>query len=347
VQLLEYSVLPDKTIIWVITRNSIKSTSTTIARDVLYQKTQQYLNLLTRSSPSSADVKAQAEDLYTTLIQPARDYLDKNLQLCIIPDDKLNFVPFASLVSPATGKYLFEDYALQIAPSATVFITSTESAKLRHARGPERLLVVGNPRFDRERFGYLPDLPAARREAEEIARLYGSASLTGAEALVSRVKSALDESDVVHLATHALADDESPLLSKLLLATQRDETHHASSSYITAADIYRMKLDRPRLVVLSACRTGIEKAYRGEGAIGLARPFVVAGVPLVVASLWPVESEVTASLMVSFHKHRRHGVSTVEALRRAQVDALQNSQSNSSRSYDWAAFVVIGGYADF
>jgi CHAT domain-containing protein len=117
---------------------------------------------------------------------------------------------------------------------------------------------------------------------------------------------------------------------------------------LTAAEVYQTKLPRTRLVVLSACRTGIERAYRGEGAIGLARPFIAAGVPIVIASLWPVESEAAASLMISFHKHRKQNwghLSTVEALRRAQLEMLHNQQRNSS--FGWAAFTTIGGYATF
>jgi len=162
------------------------------------------------------------------------------------------------------------------------------------------------------------------------------------------VRSALPIADVVHLATHAVTDSSSPLLSKLLLAMGRDEMNHSSSAYITAADIFQMKLDRTRLVVLSACQTGVEKTYRGEGAIGLARPFMAAGVPLVVASLWPVESEATANLMISFHRHRKHGhISTVEALRRAQLEALHAIESDSQTSFDWAAFVLLGSEPEF
>jgi CHAT domain-containing protein len=48
--------------------------------------------------------------------------------------------------------------------------------------------------------------------------------------------------------------------------------------------------------------------------------------------------------MISFHKHRTQDhVSTAEALRRAQLEALHNPQSQ----YDWAAFVVIGGETAF
>ena len=109
-----------------------------------------------------------------------------------------------------------------------------------------------------------------------------------------------------------------------------------------------MKLTRTRLVVLSACQTGIERSYRGEGAIGLARPFIAAGVPVVVASFWEVDSEATANLMISFHNHRKkERISSVEALRRAQLDAIHNSQPNERATFGWAAFVAIGGYATF
>src|SRR6185295_16897360 len=96
---------------------------------------------------------------------------------------------------------------------------------------------------------------------------------------------------------------------------------------LIASEIYRLNLKRARLIVLSACTTGVERQYRGEGAIGMARPFIEAGAPLVIASLWQVESEQTAQLMIDFHRHRKvDGMSTVQALRQAQLDMLSRSE---------------------
>jgi CHAT domain-containing protein len=281
------------------------------------------------------------------LIKPVEGYLNREAQLCIIPDGSLNFLPFAALVSQS-GKYLIEDFTLETSPSATSFILSSDQASLRKLNGAERLLVVGNPYFDRQQFN-LPDLPAAQREAVKIAEIYGARPILGAEALAPRVKSLLRNANVAHFATHALPDQASPLLSRLVLSRgSAVDAHHASPGFLQASEIYALKLPHARLVVLSACQTGIERAYRGEGAIGLARPFIAAGVPLVVASLWPVESEGAADLMVSFHKHRKQDhVSTVEALRRAQLEYLHNEWPNSRRDFGWAAFVTIGGYAAF
>jgi CHAT domain-containing protein len=80
--------------------------------------------------------------------------------------------------------------------------------------------------------------------------------------------------------------------------------------------------------------------------IGMARPFLVAGVPLVAASLWPVASDPTADLMTSFHRYRRQGgLNSAAALRQAQLDMLNDSEY--SPPYYWASFALIGGYASF
>jgi CHAT domain-containing protein len=115
-----------------------------------------------------------------------------------------------------------------------------------------------------------------------------------------------------------------------------------------AYDIYKIKLPLARLVVLSACQTGMERYYNGEGMISLARPFIAAGAPLVVASLWPVDSDATADLMINFHRYRKvNKLSTAEALRRAQLDMLGPLGGRNRHPYFWAGFVVVGGHAEF
>ena len=74
----------------------------------------------------------------------------------------------------------------------------------------------------------------------------------------------------------------------------------------------------------------------------------MAGVPLIVASLWPVDSEATAELMISFQRHRKmDGVPTAEALRRAQEEMIESNDPRYRRPYYWASFVTIGGYTEF
>jgi CHAT domain-containing protein len=82
--------------------------------------------------------------------------------------------------------------------------------------------------------------------------------------------------------------------------------------------------------------------------ISLARPFLATGIPLVVVSLWPVDSNSTANLMISFHKHRKQdNLSSAEALRRAQLDLLKGPEEEFHRPFFWGAFVLIGGSTSF
>jgi CHAT domain-containing protein len=138
------------------------------------------------------------------------------------------------------------------------------------------------------------------------------------------------------------------MLSLLPLAAERQSTSKENDGVLQTFEFYKMNLSRPRLVVLSACQTGIEQNYKGEGAVGLARPFEAAGIPLVVASLWPVESYPTKELMVAFHRHRKSDrQSTAQALRQAQLDMIQSGSPEFRKPYHWAAYTVVGGHANF
>ncbi|HMF55450.1 MAG TPA: CHAT domain-containing protein [Pyrinomonadaceae bacterium] len=352
-QIVQYAVLDNKILIWVVTNRELKPRMTEISAEALNQKVRQYLNGINSASESqSAETESLSRDLYSILIEPVEPLLDHNKLLCIVPDKILHYLPFGALISPASGRYLTEDYRLTLAPSSSIFLSCSEAARQRAGDIDERLLSVGDPSFDRAKFPSLPALPSAGTEAETIAGYYSSHELLLREnARESAVKSEIEQSDVVHLALHYVTDEDSSLLSKLVLA--REEADASSGSEDTAGtipayEIYQMRLPRTRLVVLSACQTGIERHYRGEGPISIARPFIAASVPLVVASLWPVDSDATAELMKSFHKLRKHGSPrTAEALRQAQLEMIGNHTSRYSQPYYWASFIIIGGYAEF
>jgi CHAT domain-containing protein/Flp pilus assembly protein TadD len=352
-QILEYALLDDKLIAWVVTRRDIKATEIPLQQNDLRRKIHDYQSLVARGSPDTKDAQIKtSKELYSILLAPVESLLDQKLQLFIVADKDLNYVPFATLISPTSGRYLIEEFSVAMTPSASVLVSCSARAKQRSGGSDERLLSVGNPSFDHNAFPGLTELTSAEREVETIGSFYPSPTvLVGRDALPNRVRNELPNANVIHLATHSVADQRSPLLSRLLLANNLSaaaSSHHAIGGFLQASELYSLKLPRARLAVLSACQTGIERTYRGEGAIGLARPFLVAGVPIVVASLWPVDSESTAELMISFHKYRRlKQLSTAAALRQAQLEMIRNPRPGSQDTFGWAAFVTIGGYADF
>ena len=160
----------------------------------------------------------------------------------------------------------------------------------------------------------------------------------------------MEQANIIHFASHSETNELNPMRSKLLLGRrpQANGTGYESNGALQAADIYKMNLAVAQLVVLSACQTGIGATYRGEGAVSLARPFIVKRVPLVVASLWRVDSDTTKELMVKFHKYRKQeGRPSIVALRQSQLDMLSGTVHHYNHPYYWASFNLIGGYAEF
>lgn len=352
-QILQYAVLEDKLLIWVITRENFSVQAIKIESSDLSEKIRAYVQHVRAVSDESEAQAAEqsAKALYDLLVKPVDASLDKGKLLCIVPDKALHYLPFAALVSSLTGKYLMEDFRLEIAPSASVFIACSEQARLKARPISEKLLSVGNPDFDRKQFPTLIPLKAAEQEAQTIAGYYPSSRLLlGRSAQEKLVRAESEKADVIHFALHYVVDDPSSMLSGLVLAgaAQVKEANNSNDGIWLASEIYQTGLSRPRLVVLSACQTGVEYQYRGEGAVSIARTFIAAGVPVVVASLWPVDSESTAELMVSFHLHRtRDHLPTAEALRQAQLELLNSGDKRYGLPYYWAAFTVIGGYSEF
>ena len=105
---------------------------------------------------------------------------------------------------------------------------------------------------------------------------------------------------MLHLATHGIFDAARPLESAIYLSSA------AGADPLTAAELFARPIPA-KLVVLSACETGVAVAEAGDDFLGLARSFDLGGTLAVVNSLWPVNDEGTRLLMERFHGHARAG----------------------------------------
>jgi len=296
-----------------------------------------------------------AAGLYQALLADALGSLPPGVtRLVIVPDDVLHQVPFAALRSAKDGPPLAALYQLTIVPSATLWLRWTAS---RPPAAPAPLLAMADPalpgggRFgDRfkaggppvERAAILADglrlgaLPFARREGDAAVRHLAGASLlrVGAEASEGFLKSAdLRRFGVLHFATHAVIDDQSPERSGVLL-TPAPATE---DGLLQIREIVVLPLDG-RVVVLSSCRSASGAMLRGEGVMGIARAFFQAGAHTVVASLWPLRDDDGAALFDRFYTHLGEGQSVAAALRAAQSDRL----ADGAPAYAWAGLMVLG-----
>lgn len=137
--------------------------------------------------------------------------------------------------------------------------------------------------------------------------------------------------------------DYSLLFSGLLFAgannawTGKNIAKDIEDGILTADEISRLDLEGNKLLVLSACDTGLGDIDNIDGVFGLERGFKKAGAGTILMSLWKVPDEETGILMKSFYEHYISGESTCMSLKQAQNVLIQMGKS----PYYWAGFVVL------
>lgn len=283
---------------------------------------------------------ANARALYAALLGPVDTELQSAGQLIVVPHAGLWEVPFQALLTPR-GKYLIEERALAYAPSASAL--KQLNARRRPRAAQPRVVAFGDPR---QAGSAAAALPNAAREVREVAAVYGasrSVVAVAGEATEARFRQLAPQADILHIATHGVIDDASPLFSYVMLAG-RGGGAAAGDGRLEGRELLNMQLGA-ELVVLSACETARGRIAAGEGVVGLSWALFAAGASTAAVSLWPVDSASTTDLMAAFHRerHARTGPApapTAQALRAAQVRAL--GRPGSRHPFYWAGFVVIG-----
>jgi CHAT domain-containing protein/tetratricopeptide (TPR) repeat protein len=261
-------------------------------------------------------------ELHQLLIAPVEDCLDGCHRIVIVPHRQLHHVPFHGLLDE-TGATLL-DRAMDISSLLSLSSMKYLYAQRRSIKA-ENLLCMGDPGGD---------LPSAAEEAELVGRLYphlaGGGTFLGPAASRSAFQRHAPQAGVIHLATHGLFRPASPLDSGLSL----------SDGLVSARDLYDLDLSQTDMAVLSACVTGMSSVTESDELIGLLRGFFHAGVKSIVASLWPVHSVATASLMLGFHGalQRDPQQDKAKALREAILATRQDYPS----FVFWAPFCLFG-----
>ncbi|MEG4916436.1 CHAT domain-containing protein [Microcoleus sp. B7-D4] len=376
--LLQYSLGEARSYLWVVTSTGLTSyelpkradieTAAVAFRTAVTSPTQ-------RDIPQKvADASANLSQL---ILQPAAVQLG-NKRLLIVPDGVLHYTPFPALTLPQTaGKntnvplivehevitlpsasslaILRQNYGDRKPPSQTlailadpVFSPDDERIKGKITQATTEKLEANNLGLNRSlrasnREWPPKRLPFTRQEAQTISSLFPSASSRQIFDLDASRTTATDGNlanyQIVHFATHGLANSKNPELSGIVMSMV-DDKGNLVNGFLRLTDIFNLKLSA-NLVVLSACQSGMGQNVRGEGMVGLTRGFMYAGAQRVAVSLWSVDDEGTAVLMQKFYqKMLQQKLAPAAALRAAQIEMMQQEKWKSP--YYWAAFTLQG-----
>ena len=351
---LEYVLGTPQSFCLRITRHTAAVSELPAGRTQIERLVDNYLDAIRSLKPSTES----SQKLYSLLLQPILGQTSKT-RLIIVPDGKLNVLPFDAL-QDSQGRYVLASHIVTYAPSATVLHTIRTSpvphepsfdllgvgdidyqraSPLRASITQGRLRPVATDSFDLSG-ARLVSLPKTRDEIMAVNRALGGESrlLLGDEATEASFKSQpLADFKIIHIAAHSIVSTEFPNRSALVLGT---DPASREDGLLQVSEIESLTLNA-QLVTLSACDTGLGKLEGEEGIANLVRAFLLAGAKSVLASLWTASDVYTSNLMGRFYRHLAEGQDEGEALRQAKLD-LVTEFGDQALPFFWAGFALVG-----
>ncbi len=336
--LLEYFVGKDQLYLFLMTPDRLRVTAVdrTADLDSALQRTQRQLYAY---QPGQSNDEASLATLYRYLIAPVAEAVGEVSKLTIIADGPLHYLPFDLLsVDGRPANYLLQTHTLHYGYSASLL---QQAADERRGFPTEAVLAMApfaGEATGNVRSGGLDLLRDSQAEVENV----GGSIYTEGEATKRQFLEVAGSYNVLHLATHATVDSENP--SESFIAFYPNQRDSVSNYRLYTHELYNMRLDSVKLVVLSACEAGNGQLVRGEGVMSLARAFAYAGCPNIVTTLWKADDWAAARLTSSMHHYLKEGWEKDEALRQAKLDYLadEHVQPSQKAPYYWANFVFIG-----
>ncbi len=328
-----------------------------VSRAELNQEIKRFRNALETVYDPSLDAKNSGQKLYSWLIKPIEDELDRVGAKTILyaPYAQLRYVPLAALYD---GKeWLVQKYRINNITAASLHDFSLQP------KARQSILAGAVTRGMSFKIGDRPfsfaGLPFARREVETLAQIIpDSTQLFDTDFSPESTRRQISSHSLIHLATHAVFMPGKPEDSFILFG---------NGDRLTLAGVRDWSLKNVDLVVLSACETALgEVLGNGEEILGFGYLMQQGGARAAIASLWSVDDGGTQALMDIFYTMlKQPNITKAEALRQAQMalitrnySALGTEGNRVARNitnrlpvtvteyldhpYYWAPFIMIG-----
>jgi CHAT domain-containing protein len=330
--ILAYWLKPGQSYLWTVTSSRVVLSKLPPV-DQIDAEIQSYRKALLGPRDVKETTNSAGTNLYDTLVAPAQGLIAPNSRVIVVADRALNLLNFETLLAPKPQvHYWIEDAVISNASSIALLARTTE----RKLATNKKLLLIGDPIYTGTDF---PELKQAKLELQDVAGhfpanqreiLERAAATPAAYAATNAGNYAF-----VHFVAHGTASRTSPLDSSIILSRQSD------AYKLYARDIMKQPL-HAELVTISACYGAGNRAYSGEGLVGLSWAFLRAGAHNVVAALWEVSDTSTPELMDAMYAGLQSGNDPATALRAAKLKMLR-SGSVYRRPFYWGAFQLYSG----
>jgi len=336
---------------------------------------EKYTDALERDDALSRFVDRRGQLVRERLWDPVAEATGDAQQVLIIPHGRIANVAFGGLLDRG-GRYLVEDITFGYLDRSADLVRFSEA---KNALAADRALLVGDVEFARDADGVglargpcgdvpLHRLPGTAVEIDRIGAIlrrqkFMTREYRQGDPTETTMNEQVHGNAVLHLATHGFyAGDKcgvatstenlfdravglNPmLLSGIVLAPSDDEF----DGIWTAEEVSGLDLDGTRLVVMSACQTGMGKTSGGDGLMGLRRAFGMAGAETLVFTLWSVRDEAAAAVMIDFYEalFMRRSEGIARSLRAAKLARLAHNRREygQGRPQDWAGYVTSGDW---
>lgn len=313
-------------------------------------------------------------ELYAKIWQPLEAQLKGIKKIYYSPSGLLHTVSFSAL-SGGGNSFIADNYNLQHYSSTGIIAFAANQMQLKNAE-VLLMGGIDYSGSNGKGWSYLPGTEEEVKTlnslftANKLNTSYYS-SLNASEAIV---KERGAKADIIHIATHGFSfsqgkpenkseyveygdvvfrgtgsyadlsfiSNSNPMMrSGLVMAGantvwERDPASKTEDGILTALEVSNLNLSKTKLVVLSACETGLGQVKGSEGVYGLQRAFKMAGAQFVIMSLWQVPDKETSEFMKLFYGR---------LLKTNDVRmSFENAQKSMRKKYDpyyWAAFVLV------
>jgi len=256
--------------------------------------------------------------------------LPKKLEIHIIADGKLHQIPFGMLRK--NGKFLIEEHAVthQLHRTSTKRNIKASDALKVYCLYPE---YEEDPQIQELTMrADLGPLPYAQKEVESIestlVNVYKSRTMDPAT-----LKTIFSDYDIFHYAGHAIANEDSMYLA---IKNENNTIENIREHQIQYVQ------NNLELICLSACETGVGEFKDGEGIRSISSSFLNGGAKSVLHTLWTVNDKSTADIISLFYIHLKQGMKKSEALRKAKLHFIKNTDQKGLHPYYWAGMVISG-----